>query len=469
MLLILLPVTKIAGRIPGMFYWFNRWANVLLRRLLRVGLPVPAVTDAEVAATVARNYRWNFTVNLLDGATFWFGINLISSATIVPLFISKLTDNPLPLGLVAMIAQGSWFLPQLFTANVVERLARKKPVVVNLGFFSERLPMVLLVLAAVVAGRRPILALWLFLFGYVCHGLGAGIVATAWQDLIARTFPVERRGRFFGTTMFVGAAMGVLGAGLSTYILQQFTFPNNFILLFAIAAAALFVSWGFLALTREPVQPVTAVRQSERQFWASLPEILRRDRNFRRYLAGRLLLSLGGMGTGFVAVTAVARWDVPDSAAGLYTGALLVGQTAGNLLFGFLADKYGHKLSLELAALTSALAFGLAWLAPGPNWYLLVFALLGVSLGAIIVSGILVVMEFSPPERRPTYVGLANTAVGVVSVMAPLLGTWLVGFSYAWLFGLSAAVNLLALAVMRWAVQEPRFAAVSVEELTREI
>ena len=42
--------------------------------------------------------------------------------------------------LLAVIAQSAWFLPQLFTANAVERLSRKKPVVVNLGLFLERMP-----------------------------------------------------------------------------------------------------------------------------------------------------------------------------------------------------------------------------------------------------------------------------------------------------------------------------------------
>jgi MFS family permease len=102
------------------------------------------------------------------------------------------------------------------------------------------------------------------------------------------------------------------------------------------------------------------------------------------------------------------------------------------------------------------LAFALAWLAPGPEWFFAVFVLLGVNLGAVIVSGILVVLEFCPPEKRPTYTGLANTAVGVVSAGAPLIGAGLATASYEWLFALSMSVNVMALVVMRWWVQEPR-------------
>ena len=116
--------------------------------LLELHRPVPERSEAEITAEVQRNYRWNFSVNLLDGAFFWFGASFMSSATILPLFVSKLTTSPLAIGLLAVFAQASWFLPQLFTANLVERLARKKPVVVNLGLFMERLPVWGLVLAA---------------------------------------------------------------------------------------------------------------------------------------------------------------------------------------------------------------------------------------------------------------------------------------------------------------------------------
>ena len=89
------------------------------RRLLQLDQPVPARSDAEIAAEAERNYPWNFTVNLLDGVAFWFGLNFISSSTVMPLFISKLTPNPLLIGLVAVIAQSGWLLPQLFTAGYI--------------------------------------------------------------------------------------------------------------------------------------------------------------------------------------------------------------------------------------------------------------------------------------------------------------------------------------------------------------
>jgi MFS family permease len=164
------------------------------------------------------------------------------------------------------------------------------------------------------------------------------------------------------------------------------------------------------------------------------------------------------MGTGFVTISAVVRWGVPDSTVGIFTGVMLVGQTVGNLVMGWLSDRFGHKLSLEFGALASGLAFVLAWWAPSPTWFYGVFFMMGITLGAVIVSGILVIMEFCEPERRPTYAGIANTGVGLAAIVAPLLGAWIAEINYGLLFGLSAGIYLLGLMAMRWGVREPRWA-----------
>lgn len=440
---------------------FYAW-KMMLRWLLQVEPPVPLRDEADVTAEMNRNYRWNFVVNVLDGSAFMLGMSFISATTIVPLFLSKLSDSPIPVGLAAVIAQGSWFLPQLFTANAVERLARKKPVVINLGFFTERLPMWLIVGAAMTAAASPPLALTLFFIGYAWHGLGAGIIATAWQDMLARIFPVNRRGRFFGSVMFIGAGLGAIGASLSAWLLKTYPFPQNFVYCFAIAATGITVSWAFLALTREPVQAVQTPRRENRQYLAELRPLLQQDHNFRRFLVARLLLALSGMGAGFLTVSAIQRWGISDSTVGWYTAATLLGQTFGNLLFGLLADRYGHKLTLELSGAAALLSFGLAWLAPTPEWFFAVFVLQGVSNGGILVSGIMVVLEFSPPQRRPTYAGLANTLTGVVSAAAPLLGTLMAGIDYGLLFAMSTVVALVGVVLMRYRVQEPRLVAAGV-------
>lgn len=438
--------------------------NRVLARLLLLDRPVTWRPEAEVTADAERDYRWNFAANLGDGMAFFFGIAFVSSTTIVPLFVSKITLNPMAFGLIAMVAQAGWFLPQVFTAGIIERLDRKKPVVINLGFFTERLPTWLWPVAALLALHYPYPALALFIVAFAWHALGAGMVGPAWQDLFARCFPVRKRGWLFGLTTFVGTGAAALGAQYSGRVLETHPYPYNFALLFTIAAAAITLSWVSLAFVREPLQEVPDKDLARRpSVWPMMRDTLDADVNFRTYLGARMLLALGTMGTGFITVVAVERWAIADAAVGTYTAILLVGQTVGNLAAGLIADRQGHKLPLLLGAGAQVATFVVAWLAPSAAAMPFVYALLGVSMGVTYVSGTLIALEFSAPERRPTYVGIANTAVGVASAIAPLLGGWIALLGYTWLFGLSAVAGAGALVWLLVAFGDPRHVGVSVQ------
>lgn len=117
-------------------------------------------------------YRWNFTVNLLDGATYWFGSSFRSASTILPLFISKITPSLIPIGLISVITSAGWFLPQLFSARITERHKRMKLIIVEWGLFLERMPVWALVLTTLLAWRSPTLALAIF--------FGLSLLVHAW-------------------------------------------------------------------------------------------------------------------------------------------------------------------------------------------------------------------------------------------------------------------------------------------------
>ena len=432
------------------------YGNRLFIKLLHLDQPAPERSDAEVDEEIERNYRWNYTANLLDGVLFWFGLAFVSSTTIVPLFISKITLNPVIIGFVAMIAQASWYLPQMFTAGAIERLDRKKPVVVNIGFILERLPVWLWPLAALAAYQWPVLSLSLFILGYAWHGLGAGMIGPAWQELFAKCIPVKKRGGMFGFTTFLGTGVGVFGAALSSWFLRTLAYPLDFVAIFTVAALSITVSWVFLTIVREPVKRIVPERDADVRIWPRTRTILQNDVNFRNYLTARMLVVLGGMGIGFITVAAVQEWGVSDSTVGLYTAILLTGQTVGSLASGLISDRVGHKVPLLLGALTQAVAFTIAAFTPVAAGFFVVFALIGVTIGINLVSGLLIAMEFSVPQRRPTYVGIANTSVGVASGIAPLLGGWLAVLGYDILFLLSAVIGVIAVVSLYWKVRDPR-------------
>jgi MFS family permease len=427
-------------------------------RLKRVSLPTPEPIAPSTQQEIERNYRWNFAVNSLDGASFWFGMSFFSSTIIIPLFVSHFTDNPLVFGLIPFLGWAGVLIPSLFMANAVERAPLKKFFPVNLGFFLERLP--LFFLAPVVyflAVSQPLLTLVIFFLLYAWHNFGAGVIIVGWQDMIAKVIPVERRGRFFGITNFIGNAAGILGALAVPFVLDKFTYPMGFVFTFAVVAVLIFVSWVFLSLTREPAVYTSKPPVSQRVYFKSLPDVLRKDRNFRMYLLSQIIFALSGMAAGFLLVYTVQTWSLPDVEASGFMIALQIGLVLANLFFGFLADRKGHKLNLEVCWLLSVLSLFLALVAPSPVWFFLIFFLRGAVTAGTMISGSSIVYEFTDAENRPTYLGLANTIPGLASVIAPLIGGWLAGaISYQAMFSLSAAIGVVSWALLRFTVREPR-------------
>ena len=414
--------------------------------------------NSTIQQKIERDYRWNFLVNTLDGAAFGFGMSFFSSTIILPLFVSHFTDNPLTIGLISFLGWGGVLLPQLFMANAVERAPIKKFFPMTLGFFLERLPVFLLApVVYFLATRQPILTLIIFFVLYTWHNVGAGVIIVGWQDMIAKVIPLGKRGRFFGISNFIGNGTGILGALVVPFVLDKFTFPLGYVFSFAVAGALFFLSWVSLSLTREPAVRSSKPHISQSDYLHSLPEILHRDRNFRIYLLSLILFSLSGMATGFLAVYTIQTWKLPDAEAGRFMIALQVGLTLANLFFGFLADRKGHKLSLEICWLLSTLALVMAILAPSPLWFFPIFFLSGAVSAGTFLSGISIVYEFTDAENRPTYIGLANTIPGIVVSIAPLIGGWLARvMSYRSMFILSAVVGAISWVLLRFAVREPR-------------
>lgn len=418
------------------------------------------MAQAEVQAELDKHFKHNFRVNILDGATFWFGASFIASRTIGVLFLSYLTDNTFAFGVLAMIASTGWSLPQLFTANWVQSLPIKKVVPVVYGFYWERLPVLLLPLAALAALRSENLAIVLFLLFIAWHVVGAGIVGVGWQDMIAKIFPVAWRGRYFGIANFLGNGTGILGATAAAWMLETMQFPYNFMLVFGIGGLFIFISWIFLSMTREPAQESKTPRQDNKTYWGSIPTIIKADQNFRRFLISSILSVIGFMAVGFLTVYAIRTWDVSDATISLYTTSMLAGNTLSNPLLGWLGDRFGHKKVLVINGFLTIAAMGVALVAPSPAWFYLVFALLGANQAGFLVSGITIVFEFSEEDVRPTYIGITNTVMGIFGAIAPLAASLIIEMSgFHLLFWVSISFSLLSVFFLAFFVREPRKAA----------
>lgn len=411
--------------------------------------------DATAEALLARNLRRNFWLNVLDGSVFTLGVSLVSRYTVLPLVVERFSDARWLQGLIPAIFYAGWLLPGLFTAPLVSAMQRRKPWILR-ATIGERLPFLALgLILLLMPGLSPTVHLAVFFSLYAMFALSAGLTSIAWQDFIARLIPQRSWGTFFGLQSGIGGLLGIGGGAIASAVLLSMPFPQSVGVLSLICFGLMALSYVFLSLTVEATL-AAAPQQPFRAFLSGLAPLLRRNIAFRRYLLCRGAIALGLAGHSFLTAAALERFDVPASQVGLFTSALLAAQAVANIGLGALADRWGHKQVLELSTVLGMAALVLAILAPAASWFVPIFVLVGAAQAGYQLSGFTLVFAFSPPAERPTYIGVANTALVPVAALGPLLIGWLATFTgYEFLFGALAAIGIVGTAILHSAVLVP--------------
>ena len=402
-------------------------------------------------ASIPPHYRRNFAAMLGDYVFFGLGMTFIGSTTVLPSFVSQLTDSAIVVGLITTIINGVWLLPQLLYANFLTNKPRKKPYVI-LGALIGR-PGVLLYAGALALGlhRSPTLALVLF-FSMLAFFFGSdSLAAVAWFDVVGKAIPDERRGRLMGAGQVTRGILAIGVAAFIAFVLGESgpTFPTNYTILFAFAGVSFLLSLFSWSFSIEPDEAVAEKRVSWSDYLPLLRTIIREDSAFRQLLLVRLLSGFDQMAIGFYALFAMREMGLPPETIGLFTFA----QTAGSILSGLglavINERYGSqrviRITTALGLTAPLVALGL--LLSGIHNVVVITILCAwifFAVGAVLSSALLghynYVLEMAPAGKRPLYMGLFNTISGALVVL-PTLGGWLLeATSYSMLFLLSALI-----------------------------
>ncbi len=394
----------------------------------------------EFDAQVNQHLRWNFSVNAVDFALYTFALSFASQLTILPAFVREFTSSNLVIGIIPTINVIGWLLPQLLSARYIEKLNRKKRFILIVGI-GERLPWLFIALGVFfLANVSPVWSLLAFFTFYSIFCFSGGINTPAWLDMIGKIIPERKRGRFFGFSNFMGNGAGVGGALLAGYLLENKIFPGNFATCFMLTFISTSISLGFLALTKEPAYPVVKERVALRNYLSQLVVITRDNRNYLLFLISAVLIGFSVMASGFFTVHAIGKLDLSGSQIGRLTAITLFFQTITNPMWGSLGDRKGHKSVMAAGATGTILA-----------------AITGTSFSAAMIARLSIVLEFSEPEERPTYIGLTNTVRAPFAAIAPIAGGILGDrFQLPFVFLLTAAIVLTGLLVLLFGVKEPR-------------
>lgn len=383
------------------------------------------------------NYRWNFTMGVLHGIFFSFGMAFSEPFSVLPLFLRSFTSSKVVIGFLISIIKTGSALPQIFVANKVQNLSRGKPILL-VAIWVRWLAWGLLAMVTFIWGHHsPYLILAAFVFFLFIFSFAGGMANVPFFNMIAKAISAERRGRFFGMRQFWGG-IAAIGAGLLVRIilsLPSLSFPQNYGYLFLVTFAVLTFSYIALSLFRESkshLEKTVAAKEA-----VNLSVIFHYLKNFPPLFHLLLVIIFSQslmLVLPFFVLNAKETLHFPTAWVGYFVMAQMGGGVVSNFLWARLSDQHGNVLVIRLSIISALLAVLFAVFSTSFVLYLFVFIFAGSSLNGAGIGFNNYIMELSTEQLRPLFLSIQGTFMFPV-FFYPLFGGLIVDyFSFHILF-----------------------------------
>ncbi len=379
---------------------------------------------SRMAISDQSDLKRNFFGGLWHGAFLALGNALTQPQTVLAGFISDLTGSTVWVGGLTTVLTVAQALPQIIAPRYIEPRTRKMPYLlaaIYLRVFSWGL---LAWLIYTIGSKNPQMLAWTLVLVLAVFYAGGGFGGIPYTDIIGKVIPPLKRGTFFASRAALGGLLALAGAYPVGYILKHVSYPNDYALLFAMAAISLGIaSVGFLIIHEPPRPDGGANLPTWREYWGHAKAVAV---HLSDLVAVYILIGFGMMAMPFYVVFARKVLEAPTVVVAWFTALQILGGLLSNLLWARLVDRYGSKFMIQVLSVIAATAPLLAVLIGSMGWrwlYPSVF-LAGASLSGQNVGFNSALLEISPPEERPTYAGI-SAIMSLPLAFLPLLTGWL--------------------------------------------
>ncbi len=386
---------------------------------------------------------------MLNGALFSLVISFLNPSVVLVIFASQFTDSTFLLGLAGIIRAVSWFLPQLWVSGYMQSQERAMPFYRYSALFRALCLFALVI--AIFTVKDPNLMLAIFFALLVSEQLAGGIGGLSFLDVVGKVIPAAKRGVFFGWRQTIGGVLAIGGGAIVSVLLgaeSPLQTPANFGVIFAMATGVsilAFLSW--IMIIKEPPMAPRGPRRGGIEQMRQALAIWREDANYRVFLQSRIaLLAVMITITPFVTVYASKSFAVPVKILATYPAVNAVARLTGTSIGGWISARWGNRRLIRLGAglsmfsllmIMAARPLALSTVAAG--WYfMLVFVILTWRDSALQISLAALNINVAPVDRRPLYLGFANTVVGLSTLLCSTAGMLVdaVGFEMFFLLAL---------------------------------
>jgi hypothetical protein len=178
---------------------------------------------------------------------------------------------------------------------------------------------------------------------------------------------------------------------------------------------------------QEESEPSEKESRSKRLIdWLKLPFT---NPAFRHVMICRILVGMMGLATPFYVQHATKELFLPQGIVGNFVIAQTIAGVAASATLGWICERWGTHYVIRIGSAAAILGplFALGTHLASDRLalaYPLVYVFLGTINSAWVMGFFNYLLEIAPDGLRPTYIGMSNFVMGILT-LAPILGGWL--------------------------------------------
>jgi len=389
-----------------------------------------------------KNNRKNVTHAFFLG----LAITIAEPSTVLPLMVHHFSDSVIIVGIFASLLRGGAIMVQLYAAFHAQAYKRVLP---SLGkvFFFRFLSWFMIGLSIYLIGdsNKP-LTLFFIGLGLFFFSFSAGFGAIYFKELQAKLFSKTYRGKTMANRNIAGSIASIISGTVAGYVLQHFDAPLNYAALFMVSS--LFMAIGFVTFLtiEEPVKENISIKEkSFKTFIKNATALLKSDKRLQQQIIVIFLSFAYFLSMPFVILNANNSFTLTGWMLGGFITMQMLGSILGSTFLWRKIDDYERMLSLSFIFMI--IAFIIAYFADNIYAYALVFLLFGTALDGFNISGMNLVIEIAPEDKRPIYTAL-QTNITSLGLFFPILGGVILKYTSSYTFIYILTIGLLILGLI---------------------
>jgi MFS family permease len=358
--------------------------------------------------------------NVIHAFFLSLAITIAEPSTILPLMIHHFSDSMVMVGLFASLLRGGSVVIQLYAAFHAQAYKRVLPYLSKVFFFRWISWFSIGLSIYCIGDSNKSLTLFMIGLGLFFFSFSAGFGAIYFKELQAKLFSKSYRGKTMANRQIAGSVASIISGGVSGYVLASYQAPQSYAYLFIVSS--LFMAIGFVSFATidEPSKTNVSIKEKKfSHFLSNAKEILKKDIRLQKQIIAILLSNSYFLSMPFVILNANNSFELTGWMLGGFISIQMIGSIVGSMFLWRKISDYEWMLSLSFVFMI--VAFILAIFASSVVSYGIIFLLFGIALDGLSISGMNLVIEIAPEEKRPIYTALQTNIVSL-GLFFPIVG-----------------------------------------------